>query len=81
LCCAYKAKKTLPGGVRLSVPEVRRLLTRLLWHGKHSLQHVLDWSNWRRAHQLLAIFYHYRKRESPLPDYFQQLLPDRYLQL
>ncbi|HEY5214688.1 MAG TPA: IS701 family transposase [Acidobacteriaceae bacterium] len=75
-----RGEKTLPGGVRLSVPEVRHLLTRLLWHGKHSLQHVLDWSNWRRAHQLLAIFYHYRK-QSPLPDCFRQILSDRYLQL
>ncbi len=66
--------------MRLSVPEVRHLLTRLPWHGKHSLQHVLAWSNWRRAHQLLAIFYHYRKRESPLPDCFQLPLSDRYLE-
>ena len=67
--------------MRLSVPEVRHLLTRLLWHGKHSLQHVLHWSDWRRAHQLLAIFYHYLKRQSPLPDCFRILLFDRYLQL
>ena len=32
-----RGEKTLPGGVRLSVPEVRHLLTRLPWHGKHSL--------------------------------------------
>ena len=51
--------------MRLSVPEVRHLLTRLLWHGKHSLQHVLDWSNWRRAHQLLAIFYHTENANPP----------------
>ena len=67
--------------MRLSVPEVRHLLTRLLWHDKHSLQHVLDGSSWRRAHQLLAIFYPYRKRQSPLPDCFRRLLPDPYLQL
>jgi hypothetical protein len=67
--------------VRLSVPEVRHLLTRLAWHGRHSLQHCLDWSNWRRTHQLLAIFFHYRKRKSPLPECFRLLLPQRYLQL
>jgi hypothetical protein len=67
--------------VRLSVPEVRHLRAGLLWHGKHSLQCVLDWSNWHRANQLMAHFYHYRKRQSPLPDCFQRLLSARYLQL
>ena len=80
-CCVPEEKKTLPGGVRLSVTEVRHLLTRLVWHGRHSLQHSLDWSNWRRTHQLLAIFYHYRNRKSPLPECFRLLLPQQYLQL
>lgn len=33
--------KTLPGQVRLSVPEARHLLTRQLWRGWHGLEHFL----------------------------------------
>ena len=35
----------------LTVPEVRRLITRLLWARRPAGAAVLDWSRWRRRHQ------------------------------
>lgn len=44
-----------------SVPEVRRLLLRLLWHRLPPAEQVLAWSAWRRQHQHRARACHYRK--------------------
>ena len=38
------------GLIPLTVPEVRRLLTRLVWTPEHSSDFVLGWSQWRRRH-------------------------------
>jgi hypothetical protein len=46
----------------LTVPEVRRLLTRLVWAEAPYAERVLAWSNWRRRHQLRAKRCHYRTR-------------------
>jgi hypothetical protein len=46
----------------LSVPEVRRLLWRLLWMMLPSAAFVLAWSDWRRRHQAVAQHHHYRRR-------------------
>jgi hypothetical protein len=46
----------------LTVPEVRRLLYRLVWCGIPSIGHTLAWSCWRRRHQARARYFHYRTR-------------------
>lgn len=46
----------------LTVPEVRRLLSRLIWCSLPSLQHTIAWSRWRRRHQARARYFHYRTR-------------------
>jgi SRSO17 transposase len=46
----------------LTVPEVRRLLCRLVWAPAAPAEHVLAWSRWRRRHQARARRCHYRRR-------------------
>ncbi|MDZ4871072.1 MAG: hypothetical protein CLLPBCKN_000460 [Chroococcidiopsis cubana SAG 39.79] len=55
----------------LSVPEVRRLLWRLFWQWIPSTTYILDWSYWRRRHQAIAKFYHYKRRLSQSLSYLQ----------
>src|SRR5271163_3952139 len=71
--CAYAEKKTPDAQVPLSVPELRHLLTRLLWRGWHGVDHLLRWSQWRRQHQFHALRCHYHKRGSLLPAFYLQL--------
>ena len=52
----------------MSVPEVRKLLLRLVWAAVPDAEKVLAWSTWRRAHQHRARRYHYRKRGAKPPD-------------
>src|ERR1039457_7314067 len=42
-CCAPAEKKTPNAQVRLGVPELRHLLTALLWRGWHGIEHLLHW--------------------------------------
>ena len=46
----------------LTVPEVRRLLGRLVWPPAPAAEHTLQWSYWRRRHQARAKRCHYRRR-------------------
>ena len=56
--------------IRVSVAEVRRFFVALLWGTARVLiAHVLHWSNWRRHHQALAMFFHYKARNAL--DYIQ----------
>jgi hypothetical protein len=48
--------------IPLTVPEVRRLLVRLIWNDLPSQTHILAWSHWRRRHQARAKHFHYRMR-------------------
>ncbi len=48
--------------VPLSVPELRRLLSRTVWAVVPSLAFILAWSLWRRHKQFLAKRAHYRRR-------------------
>jgi hypothetical protein len=50
------------------VPEVRRLLWRLLWAQPPPTEHTLAWSAWRRRHQARARRCHYRRRLARLPE-------------
>ena len=49
-----------------TVPEVRRLLCRLLWAQPPPVAHTLGWSVWRRRHQARAKRGHYRRRQARL---------------
>ena len=46
----------------LTIPEVRRLLARLIWPTSSSVRRVLAWSWWRRCHQSRASYYHSKRR-------------------
>ncbi len=61
-----RKKKTSFRKVPLSVPEIRPLLTFVLRGGWNGLEHLLHWPDWRRRHQFLAQFFHYRKHELSL---------------
>jgi hypothetical protein len=52
--------------VRLSVPEIRRLLARLVWTLQTLPEQVLAWSLWRRVKQARAKIAHYRRRQAIL---------------
>ncbi len=47
----------------ITVPELRRLVWRLVWAGLAASEAVLAWSYWRRRHQLRAQRCHYRNRQ------------------
>jgi hypothetical protein len=51
-------------GLPLSVPELRRLLWRLVLAVPQTVRHILAWSQWRRQHQTTAQYYHYKRREA-----------------
>lgn len=46
----------------LTLPEIRRLLSQLIWQRSYRAEHILHWSYWRRRHQALAQHYHYQRR-------------------
>jgi hypothetical protein len=45
-----------------SVPEIRILRARLLFHPIARTAFIIAWSSWRRHHQACAAKAHYRKR-------------------
>jgi hypothetical protein len=51
-----------------TVPEVRRLLCRLVWGRPPPPEHTLGWSVWRRRHQARAKRCHYRRRLARLRE-------------
>ena len=57
--------------IPMTVPEVRRLLTRLVWTANHPAELVLSWSLWRRHHQAQARRCHYQRRLSLLNSIVQ----------
>jgi hypothetical protein len=50
----------------LTVPEVRRLLWRLVWQALPAREEVLRWSRWRRRHQARAKQAHIKRRDARL---------------
>jgi hypothetical protein len=50
------------------VPEVRRLILKLVWDRLTPAEQVLAWSQWRRAHQATARACHYRNRGARPPN-------------
>ena len=57
--------------IPLTVPEVRRLLYRLIWRHHPTDESVLRWSRWRRRHQATAQRCHYRRRLKLLTTFLQ----------
>lgn len=53
--------------IRVSVPEVRKLLLRLVWAFVPVAERVLAWSVWRRRHQHRARECHYKRRGAKPP--------------
>jgi hypothetical protein len=51
----------VPDLIPLTVPEVRRLLCRLVWSALEPPGQVLGLSDWRRRHQARAKRYHWRR--------------------
>ena len=54
--------------IAVTVPEARRLLVGLLWARLPEVETILDWSEWRRAHQASAKRCHYKSRDAEPPD-------------
>ncbi len=54
--------------IPLTVPEVRKLILRLVWDRLAPAEQALAWSEWRRRHQHRARECHYRKRRARPPD-------------
>ena len=50
----------------MTVPEVRRLLTRLVWAESQPPDFILYWSWWRGRHQARTRQCHYKTRLSHL---------------
>ena len=57
--------------IPLTVPEVRRLLYKLIWQPRPSPKRVLAWSRWRRRHQARARRCHYQRRLRHLNQYMR----------
>jgi hypothetical protein len=45
------------------VPEIRRLFWRLVLAVQQTVAKMLAWSTWRRVHQGIAKYWHYKRRE------------------
>jgi SRSO17 transposase len=56
-----------PDVVKLSIPELRRLIAATLLLRAVNPPHILAWSLWRRRHQATARHSHYKRRNHPLP--------------
>lgn len=54
--------------IKLSLWEMQRWLWKLLFPKAWPLEQVLHWSYWRRVHQAVARFDHYRKRSQALTE-------------
>jgi hypothetical protein len=52
--------------ISYTLPEIRRLLIKLVLHSVHTFEHVWSWSAWRRKRQYQARLSHYKRRGYPL---------------
>jgi hypothetical protein len=51
------------GLIPFTIPEVRRLVYRLVVRILSPPEAVLHWSHWRRLHEARAMHSHYRRRQ------------------
>jgi hypothetical protein len=63
-----RRKKRSDRLIRVSVPEVRKLLLRLVWAFVPDAERVLAWSVWCRRHQHRGRECLYRNRRAKPPD-------------
>ncbi|WP_338861101.1 hypothetical protein [Xenorhabdus griffiniae] len=61
-----REKKTPAGLVALSIPELRKLLSKLMEKTGEAVEQILHWSDWRRRHQYYAQQCHYCRRNNPI---------------
>lgn len=60
-CCRKRGTDASePGMIDLTLPEIRRLLTRLVLRILDTTEHVWAWSRWRRRRQHQARLSHYK---------------------
>jgi hypothetical protein len=52
--------------ITYTLPEIRRLLIKLILHSVHTTEHIWSWSTWRRKRQYQARLSHYKRRGYPL---------------
>ncbi|KAB2587757.1 hypothetical protein F5983_24350 [Streptomyces arboris] len=52
----------------MTLPEIRRLTTRLTRPPTNLIDHVLHWSYWRRRRQFQARISHYKRRGHTPPE-------------
>jgi SRSO17 transposase len=66
-----QTKRRKRGGrlIPLTVPEVRKLLLRLVWDRLPAAEQSSAWSEWRRRHRYRARQCHYHKRGARPPDH------------
>src|SRR5215510_15230811 len=70
---AVPARPEQPGGLQggarpavpLSVAEIRRLFWGLVLATQQRVERILAWSTWRRWHQGIAKYWHYKRRAVP----------------
>ncbi len=54
--------------IAYTLPEIRRLLAKLVLTVQHAVDHVWNWSTWRRRRQHQARTCHYRRRGHTPPQ-------------
>jgi hypothetical protein len=52
--------------INYTLPEIRRLLIKLVLRNVHTAEHIWAWSTWRRRRQHQARLSHYKRRGYPL---------------
>ena len=52
----------LSGCFGITEPEIRRMIIAIVWPKMNKAGKILLWSFWRRRHQAIAKYYHYKKR-------------------
>lgn len=52
--------------IEFTLPEIRRLLIKLVLRVANTTEHVWSWSTWRRRRQHQARLSHYKRRGHPL---------------
>jgi SRSO17 transposase len=53
--------------IPLTCNEIRHLLVSLTGRTRHTIEHVVHWSRWRRRQQARAKASHYRRRQAAIP--------------
>ena len=60
------SQKPRIGLIDWTVQEARRFVTYFYTKIKQSIERLFCWSFWRRKHQAIAKFYHYKRKEAQI---------------